>query len=57
MRQPPLKVLVARSCISGSKDSPDRMAAARDSALCASISSSRLYTWQAHGRADKGLLL
>ncbi len=50
MRQPPLNVCVARCCMSGSKESPARMAAARASAPCASISSSRLYTWRRAGQ-------
>ena len=50
MRQPPLNVCVARSCMSGSKESPARMAAARASAPCASISSNRLYTWRRAGQ-------
>ena len=44
MRQPPEKVLVARRCMAGSKESPARMRAARASALYASISSRRLCT-------------
>ena len=38
--QPPEKVLVALACISGVNPRPDRMTAARDAALSASIASS-----------------
>ena len=54
IRQPPENVLVARRCMSASKDSPARMRAALASAAYASISSRRLCTWRHEDRLKAG---